>query len=41
MNRELLSKAFGEIDDRFIAEAVYLPAGDASASPERKHMKTK
>ena len=42
MNRELLAKAFGDIDDRFVAEA-YRPApGDASGSPERiVHMNKK
>ena len=42
MKRELLSRAFGEIDERFVAEA-YRPApGDAADAPERiVHMKRK
>lgn len=39
MKRELLSKAIGDIDDRFIAEA-YRPARPAAGDSERKlHMK--
>lgn len=33
MNRELLTKAFGDIDERIIAEAYRPAAGDASGSP--------
>ena len=35
MNRELISKAIGNIDDRFIAEAYRPVPEDASRSPER------
>ena len=42
MNRELLSKAVGDIDDRFIAEARFSVPEAASGSPERiVHMKKK
>ena len=42
MNRELLSKAVGNIDDRFIAEARFSVPEDASGSSERiVHMKKK
>ncbi len=42
MNRELLSKAFGEIDDAFIAEAYRPASGHADAAPERTmHLKRK
>lgn len=42
MNRELLSKAVGNIDDRFIAEARFSIPEDASGASERiVHMKKK
>ena len=42
MNRELLSKAVGDIDDRFVAEARFSVPGDTTGSPERiVHMKKK
>ena len=42
MNRELLSKALGEIDERFIDEAYRPVPESASGSPERiVHMKKK
>ncbi len=42
MKRELLSKAFGNIDERYIAEAYRTVTGDASGSPERiVHMNKK
>ena len=42
MNRELLSKAVGNIDDRFIAEARFSVPEDASGTSERiVHMKKK
>lgn len=42
MNRELLSKAVGNIDDRFIAEARFSVPEDASGASERiVHMKKK
>ena len=42
MNRELLSKAVGNIDDRFIAEARFSVPEDASSTSERiVHMKKK
>ena len=42
MNRELLSKAVGEIDESFIAEAYRPVSGTAAAAPERiVHLKKK
>ena len=42
MNRELLSKAIGDIDESFIAEAYRPVSEDATSSSERiKHMKKK
>ena len=42
MKRELLSKAFGEIDESYIADACRPVPGDAAGSPERiVHMKKK
>ena len=42
MNRELLSKAVGNIDDRYIAEARFSVPEDASGTSERiVHMKKK
>lgn len=42
MNRELLLKAFGEIDEKYIAEAYRPVSEDASGSPERiVHMRKK
>lgn len=35
MNRELLSKAFGDIDESFVTEAYRPVPGEASGSPER------